>query len=193
LKKITSFSVKDLAAFSGSIPYVNTMLEFRFSREEFLAHLEGLQFTLSSKSYTAEALEKIRRHPNFSNPTASELTLFFQAEVKRIESFRSKVTSRLHSPDRVLKWEVSYLNFMNDISKSLKRCYLALERLTVRILVSYDLDDLLVLIDSFYVKHARTLLFKTLFYEIRRFPITRRHGIIKSCLQFAELDLRQVE
>ena len=190
-KRTKHFTAKDISAFSGTIPYMKTMLEYRTQRDSFLEKIEKMQHTFKRNFYVDEYLEKCDKAFKVSQETGQSLINFFQKEIERVTILRKTVISNFSLIEITTENENAFEYYMTDVSKALKNYNLCITRILAKSTNSYSIDDFMVMIRSKYLNHFRKMLLKTLFLEFKHFPLSRRYSIIKDAFQMTENDLLQ--
>ncbi|OHT04627.1 hypothetical protein TRFO_27836 [Tritrichomonas foetus] len=183
-----TFTAKEISIFSGTIPYMKTMLEYRNQREDFLNNLEKMKHKLKPRFFTDELIENCNKLSNISMEIGQSLINFFQKEVERVKTIREKVLLNFSDLELLANNEKTFEDYITEISNALKQYRLAISRISSQTTMSYSLDDLMMMIRSMFLKHSRKMLLNTLYLEFRRFPLTNRYKIIENCFLLTEND-----
>ncbi|KAK8898841.1 hypothetical protein M9Y10_001133 [Tritrichomonas musculus] len=191
-QRTNTFNAKDIAIFSGTIPYITTMLEYRNQRENFLNRLENMRHSLIPQFYSDELINKCQKIPQISTESPQLIINFFKDEVSRVDYVRQHILSNFQNNIELLSEnEITLENYMVDISSVLKQYRLTIDKISSQTTMSYSVDDLIVMIRLMYIKHARESFLKTLFLEFKQFPLTNRHLIVTNCFSYVEDDLNK--
>jgi hypothetical protein len=188
--RMPNFGARDIAMFSGSIPSVPTMLEMRNEREDFLAHLERLEFRLKPQYYTEEALADVMKKESLTPHTPDAMVGFFQRESERICFVRDRITSRMQDAAFFPKCEQSYRLFMKEAAIAIKNCEVAIAMLRSQTDITESHTHLETIIDCRFVRRQQKLLLRILYDEIRALSLTHRHEIMRLCLSRVEASLQ---
>lgn len=190
-QRTNSFTAKDIAVFSGTIPYITTMLEYREKREQFLNRLEQMKHTLKPHFFTDELIEKCHKFPNVSKESSQSMLKFFQNEVEKVKSIHIYVLSNFNNDKYLQNNESTFEQYMTEISTVLKQYQLTIARLQSQTAMSYTIEDLLTMIRIDCFNYRRRSLLKAFKIEFKRFPLTYRREIVERCLSLVESDLSE--
>lgn len=177
--KIASMNPTEISFALNKIPKINTMLEYRKIRADFLRVFNEPIEIPKSTTYSDELLNSAKVNIEFPKDQRQFLLEFFKREIERVKEIGKIVSTRIYSPEIAFDNQNQYSIFNDSISRHLTACEEGLQRLTAQTLMTFDAKDLFLEMTHYFFTKRRRAMFSSFLQTIKLFPITNRKPIFE--------------
>jgi len=187
-KCVLSFENRDFAFFKGSLPNINTLLEYRQERESFLSNIEENSIVPKPDMYYEKIINDILSFDQVLSSGNSFLAGFYTKEISRIERIRKNVLQYSQCNPSIIT-EKGFFPYIESLTKLHSEFSKSLFRISSTNNVSNDPDDLSYVIGSLVVDRKKCQYIDSIIIMSKRIAYSRRKDIIIESLERAESDL----